>query len=78
MIPRINLSEFSGNPGKEFRVYFYGYAPGTIRSRSGWYSLDGVDVPGDRHGHVAGNGRGTRLLTVPYGTEPGVHTCGAA
>ena len=73
VIPRMNLSEFSGDPGKEFRVYFYGYAPGDqVEVRL--YSLDGAAYQVIGTTTVAGNGRGTMLVTIPYGSEAGVHT----
>ena len=69
----INLSEFSGDPGKEFRVYFYGYAPGDqVEVRL--YSLDGAAYEVIGTTTVAGNGRGSMLVTIPYGSEAGVHT----
>ncbi len=64
VIPRINLSEFSGDPGKEFRVYFYGYAPDDqVEVRL--YSLDGATYQVIGTTTVAGNGRGTMLVTIP-------------
>jgi hypothetical protein len=73
VIPRINLNEFSGPPGKEIRVYYYGYAPeDQVEVR--FYSLDGATYEVIGTVTVAANGRGTSLVTIPYAAEAGAHT----
>jgi hypothetical protein len=73
VIPRINLNEFSGDPGKEIRVYYYGYAPGDqVEVR--FYSLDGATYEVIGTVTIAANGRGTSLVTIPYAAAPGAHT----
>jgi hypothetical protein len=73
VIPRINLNDFSGPPGKEIRVYYYGYAIGDqVEVR--FYSLDGSTYSVIGTVTIKENGRGTSLVTIPYAAEPGAHT----
>ena len=71
VIPRINLSEFSGIPGSSIRVYCYGYVAGE-EVEVWWYGPDGdYEVIGTVT--IADNGRGTSLVTIPYAAETGAH-----
>jgi hypothetical protein len=72
VIPRINLNEDSGYPGTVIRVYFYGFEAGD-QVEVQWYDLGGssFDVIGTVT--VAENGRGTSLVTIPYGSDAGAH-----
>ena len=73
MIPRINLSDFDGYPGDTTRVYFYGYGPkDQVEVRLD--SLDGATYQVIGTTTIADNGRGTMVVTIPPGSEPGAHT----
>lgn len=72
VIPRINLNEQTGFPGDQIRVYFYGFAPDD-QVEVKWYALDGSTYEVLGVVTIADNGRGTKLVTIPYASEPGAH-----
>jgi hypothetical protein len=72
VIPRIKLTEYSGEAGKTIRVYYYGFAPGD-RVEIKWYELDGTSFTVLATVSIAENGRGSKVVTIPDDAPVGTH-----
>jgi hypothetical protein len=72
VIPRIKLTEYSGEAGKRIRVYFYGFSPGE-QVEVQWYELDGTTYEVLKTVTIADNGRASTLIYVPEDAAIGKH-----
>ncbi len=72
VIPRIKLTEYSGEAGSRIRVYFYGFSPGEQVDIK-WYELDGTTFEVLKTVTIADNGRASALIDIPEDAATGKH-----
>jgi hypothetical protein len=72
VIPRIKLTEYSGETGSRIRVYFYGFSPGE-QVEIKWYGLDGMTFEVLKTVTIADNGRASTLISIPDDAATGKH-----
>jgi hypothetical protein len=72
VIPRIKLTEYSGETGSRIRVYFYGFSPGE-QVEIKWYELDGTTFEVLKTVTIADNGRASALIDIPEDAATGKH-----